>query len=326
MKQVIAPITYGSGVQVVHGMLEARIAEYQVKPITPRRALLPMSLKKLRPNADTVIHSLPDLGGYGFDRKLPLVVTFHGFYLDGQAMASASIKQRLFYRQLLQRYVARAVRRAQKVTAVSEFTAQLVEKHFGCAVDVIANGVDSERYSPSEQRLTDRRLRVLFSGNLRTQKGFDVVTRLAHELQDCCELLIAAGLRGGASVAKSLPGNITLLGRVEHDAMPQLYRDVDVLLLPTLREGMSLVTLEAMSSGLPVVTTDIAAQRLLISSGEGGYLLPVGDHRGFAKVLRHLAIEPRLREAMGQFNRDRVLESYQADRMAEQYRQLFELL
>lgn len=58
--------------------------------------------------------------------------------------------------------------------------------------------------------------------------------------------------------------------------MPELYRAADAVLLPTLGENQSLATLEAMASGLPVITTPIPAQAELIQDGLTGRLVPPG--------------------------------------------------
>ncbi len=66
--------------------------------------------------------------------------------------------------------------------------------------------------------------------------------------------------------------NVHCLGR--RNDMPELYRAVDAMLLPTLGENQSLATLEAMASGLPVVTTPIPAQKEVIRHGKAGLLIP----------------------------------------------------
>jgi glycosyltransferase involved in cell wall biosynthesis len=252
------------------------------------------------------------------------VVTFHNFYLDAFAIRQASVQQRIFYQKVLSRYVDRAVQRADVVTAVSAFTAGLVEKHLGVAPVVIRNGVDTETFKPSAEGRPDGKLRVLFAGNLSRRKGKEVVKALAAELQDVCDFICASGLRkGGKSRAV---GGIHYLGRVLQRDMPGVYQASDVLLLPTLREGMSLATLEAMASGLPVVTTDLSSQPELIDHGRGGYTLDFRDRAGFARCLRTLAAEPALRRDMGDYNRAKVVEGFTLERMVAGYRQVFECL
>ena len=72
--------------------------------------------------------------------------------------------------------------------------------------------------------------------------------------------------------------------------MPELYRAVDAVLLPTLGENQSLATLEAMASGLPVVTTPIPAQAELIQDGLTGRLVPPHPRR-LAQALREASPE-----------------------------------
>lgn len=323
MNRILAPITQGSGVAVLHGTLARQIEGYHVVHVDPRRALLPQSLSI--PEGDwQIAHSLPDLGGYGIPQRIPLLLTFHGFYFDADALRHATPLQRLFYSGPLKRLVRRAVKRSSQIIAVSPHIADMVTEHLGVRPEVIFNGVDTERFVPSPARDHEGKLRVLFCGNLRSQKGVDIITSLAWEMADCCEFIVAAGLRLDRR-ARRMPG-VTFLGCVPPDHMPSVYAGADVLCLPTLREGMSLVTLEAMSSGLPVVTTDIPAQSYLIDDGQGGFTLPIKDRSGFAKGLRRLAGDRQLRLALGTYNRTKVLKSFRQEQMFSAYREMFRRL
>jgi glycosyltransferase involved in cell wall biosynthesis len=267
-----------------------------------------------------IVHSVPELGGYGITHGRVLVTTFHGFNLDDQALQQASKLQRLFYRYLVERYVRRALSKSLVITAVSAYTATVVEQHLGVSPQIIPNGVDLKRFRPCKRDDSDGRMRVLFAGNPRRQKGIELVSQLAIELEDCCEFLFAGGLRAlSRRDEKSMRG-------VAPDDMPRLYSKADVLILPTFREGMSLVTLEAMASGLPVVTSDIPAQAELIEHAKGGFLVPIQDKVGFASALRQLAGSIALRAEMGAFNRDKAVARFSLESMLRRYRELFDNL
>lgn len=81
--------------------------------------------------------------------------------------------------------------------------------------------------------------------------------------------------------------NVHFLGR--RTDMPELYRAVDAMLLPTLGENQSLATLEAMASALPTVSTPIPAQQELIVSGQTGLLTPPWPS-ALARALQNLPL------------------------------------
>ena len=161
---------------------------------------------------------------------------------------------------------------------------------------------------------------VLFSGNPTRRKGGHWLKRIARALDRNVRVLVTGGLRGGRRVRSD---RIEHIGMVPHDRMAQLYRGADLLLFPTVREGMSLSALEAMSSGLPVVTSDIPSMAEIVHHGKGGFLCALGNCDEFAGRINELARDPRLRQAMGRYNRRLVEDRYRDDRMVEGYRALF---
>lgn len=324
MRKILSPIVSRSGVEIVHRALSDGLAGYRVKPIGPSHALLGPLVNEDKGQEWDLLHALPELGGYMQINGRPSVVTFHNFYLDSFALANATLAQRLFYQGLLRHYVARSLRYATVITAVSRFTAELVRQYFDVSPVVIENGVDCQRFVMSGKPDHSGKLRVLFVGNLSRRKGRDLLEHLAIELGDECEFLCASGLRtsDGAKRADA----INYLGRIDYADMPEVYRNADVLLLPTRREGMSLATLEAMASGLPVVTTNLSSQPELIVHGRGGYTLSVDDLSGIADRLRTLTREPSLRKDMGAYNRKRAVERYDVRRMVREYGDLFDSL
>jgi glycosyltransferase involved in cell wall biosynthesis len=114
------------------------------------------------------------------------------------------------------------------------------------------------------------------------------------------------------------------IGKIPYEQMPRLYRDVDILFFPTVREGFGLVAAEAMASGLPVVATNCSALPELLVDGKGGFLCPLHDAEAFARRINQLAGAPELRQKMGEFNRARVEQLFTLESMLRKYRDLFE--
>jgi glycosyltransferase involved in cell wall biosynthesis len=105
--------------------------------------------------------------------------------------------------------------------------------------------------------------------------------------------------------------------------MPNRYRQMDILLMPTVREGFGLAVAEAMACGLPVVASNCSSIPELIDDGKGGFLCPIGDVKAFAEKINLLAESPGLRKEMGQYNRARIEKKFTLERMVKEYQKVF---
>src|SRR5262245_1322626 len=99
---------------------------------------------------------------------------------------------------------------------------------------------------------------------------------------------------------------ITLLGWQKD--MPETYRNLDVVVLTSLWEGLPCVFSEAMASGLPVVATNVDGAREAIIHGENGFLHEPHDVDAMAKSVLMLVTDEELRHTMGRHGKDRVME------------------
>jgi len=323
--KIYAPLARGNGAYVVHRMLADAIPGYHVCGYNPWWTLFPPALRFLcRSGATDIVHTTPDYAVFSKCRNTPLVLTFHNYVLDEFMSRYSTLPQRLHYRTDLKWFTRMSVRRADAITAVSRFTAELVDRELrpGTQIRVIYNGIDETRFIPQRTGSAGRVVRVLFSGNPTLRKGANLLPLIAQQLQPGIELLYTAGLRSG----QRLPGGPVLrcVGSVPHDRMPELYNSVDMLLFPTVREGLSLAALEAMACGLPIITTDCASMPELVEHGRGGYLCPAGDAEAFSARINELAEAPLLRNEMGAFNRTRIEADFTRSRMIREYRDLFE--
>ena len=96
----------------------------------------------------------------------------------------------------------------------------------------------------------------------------------------------------------------------------------DVSALSSVHEAMPLAVLESMAACLPVVATDCGALRDLVSNGETGYLVPVGDVAGLAERLTLLGDDPQLRARLGTAGRSRVVRDFTIERAAREFEAL----
>ncbi len=104
----------------------------------------------------------------------------------------------------------------------------------------------------------------------------------------------------------ALAGRVHFLGRVDEGLLHALYERADVFVHATRFEGSSLVTLEAMAHGLPVVATRAGGIPDKVSAGTGRLVEP-GDSQGLGRALLEMATKPEIRGALGAAGRERAL-------------------
>ena len=324
---IISPMATGNGAYIVHKTLESRMTGYQVIPFNPYRTLFPPSLLLLgRFCRAGLIHTTPDYAFFHVRRNIPLILTFHGYVLDRFMLDYSSALQNVHCQTDLKIFTKLAVRKADIITAVSRFTANLVRQDMELAdsIKVIYNGVDHALFTPhkAKHKMQTNKINVLFCGKLTRRKGAHYLIPIAERLDRNININYTSGLRFSGMLADH--SQLQCLGAVPYHEMPTVYQNADILLFPTVREGLSLAALEAMSCGLPVVATDCSSLPELIDEGKGGFLCQLGDVDAFADRIHLLAENPQLRREMGDYNRAKVEKMFTIDRMVGQYQELFE--
>lgn len=199
---------------------------------------------------------------------------------------------------------------------------------------VIRNGVDASYFMPrpaKDNPLGDTMVKTVgWLGRLHPHK--DVCTGIrafAHARSKRGSSGHLRMLIGGAGTelerARRLVDDLGLAEVVEfrghvHDTRAFL-QSIDVLLISSITEGLPLVMLEAMSSGVPVVATDVGGIGEALS--DGGRLCRSGDEADIADKLVAVLESPELAQQLGHCGRQRVLERYSMDSVVAQYQSLY---
>lgn len=102
------------------------------------------------------------------------------------------------------------------------------------------------------------------------------------------------------------------------------YAAMDISVLTSSTEGLSITLLESMRSGLPAVVTNVGGNSELVVDGVTGYLVPLGDSNAFTDRVVALARDAALRRTMGDAGRRRVVEHFAVDRVAQRYLALYD--
>lgn len=226
-----------------------------------------------------------------------------------------------------------AARWCDLVVTVSEFHREWAIRLRLCApqkVVAIPNGipdVGSHRAGPAgaspEEAGAAPSATVLCPSRLEPGKGLEDLIEAAARLGEG-----GAGVRflvaGEGSLRQDLGCQISsggapvqLLGFRED--IPALLRQADVVVMPSHREGLSIVLLEALAAGKAIVATAVGGNAEALGFGRAGRLVPVGDPAGLAKAVAELVGDPSERAALGSRARARFEAEYRSEVMSQRY-------
>jgi glycosyltransferase involved in cell wall biosynthesis len=219
----------------------------------------------------------------------------------------------------------------------------------GDRLRLLPNGVDLQRFRPAlpDERIGLRRclglpldLRLLlFVGFFSHDKAptllFDAWLDVVEGLPPTGLVFVGQTGAGNAEVdpsiademratlkRKGLASRVTFVER--SDQIERYYDACDVFVLPSLREGLPNVVLEAMASGLPTVVSRLpGVTDWLIADGRSGRLVPPGDRSALAEALREAICQPERAAGWGRSARTAVEERFGIDRVADQYLDLY---
>lgn len=237
-----------------------------------------------------------------------------------------------FYTALNSLWEKKAFQEAQAVVAVSNKVGEdLLEIGVPAeSIRVIANGVDLQEFAPGN---CDRQVwnlpqevpLALFAGDIRIQrKNLDTVLHALVKVPDLH--LAVAGITEGSpylelAVFLGLAKRVHFLGHRRD--VPQLMKAVDFLVFPSRYEPFGLVVIEAMATGIPVITASSTGAADLVKPEAGIVISDADDVEALASSLQVLTSNPELRNKMGQAARV-IAEQHSWKLMAQNYVDLFE--
>lgn len=205
------------------------------------------------------------------------------------------------------------------IITISEFTKSLVDRMLRRHIDTLIAypGLNVSGLGRKRLRIDDGNADLLFVGYLIPRKGVDTLVKSINILVKSRGLerltlhIVGDTERDEAYVQgireycrkESIEDHVIFHGRVSERDLQSLYETSDIFVFPSLWEGFGMVLAEAMSYGLPIVTTNAGAIPYLVKDGRNGFLVPPQDPERLAQSIDKLIASPELRAEFGEVNR-----------------------
>jgi len=293
-------------VEVLNGVQVIKAARLATVASTPLSLSLPWQFSRQRPDLTHLHFPYPvgEMAHYLLGRGRRAVLTYHS-----DVVRQANLLR--FYAPLMRRLLRRVQRIIVSSPNYLESSAVLREFRYKC--QVVPYGIERARFlaASAEQGLAIRARYgggplILFVGVLRYYKGLHYLLEAMPQIPARLLIVGDGPMRGALQAQASalrLGDKVIFAGRVADEELPAYYRAADVFVLPASErsEAFGLVQLEAMTSGLPVVSTELGTGTSFVNlHGESGLVVPPKDPAALAQAINALLGDEPLRRRLGE--------------------------
>ena len=223
-------------------------------------------------------------------------------------------------RTKISRYILSViVHKSKKVFVLNETSKKLIDAIEPQKAVMIPNFIEDkcvrEKHNISEQIKT-----IVFVGHVKIKKGIREIYEVAESFKNIRFVVIGPVQQLPNGVEK--PDNVILEGEVKHEKLLSYWEQADLFLFPSHTEGFANVMLEAMSSGLPIIATDVGSNKDMIEN-HGGIIVPVKDVKAMKKAIVEME-NPELRAKMSEWNIEKVRETYTLSKIMPLIKECYE--
>lgn len=252
-------------------------------------------------------------------RRRPVIVNYRGGEAD--AFFSRSFKR-----------VRPTLNKASAIVVPSAFLRSVFERWGYCSV-VVPNIIDLTRFGAADKHANGDQSQgphIVVTRNLEPiydiPTALRVLARVRSRWPDARMTVAGSGPESARLIQLAhdlgVADAVTFAGRVDNEHMAELYHRADIMLNTSLADNMPISFLEALASGVPIVSTDVGGIPYLVTDGEQALLAPAADDEALAARVEHLWLDPQLRgrlqraglELVGQFEwtqvRGALLQTY----------------
>lgn len=215
----------------------------------------------------------------------------------------------LFYqrsRPVVKKYISKMIREVDALLVLSEEWRTFFRENFDQdRIYIVNNIVAANVYVP---KITEGETSMIFLGRIGERKGvFDLLEAIAG-IQNECRGKVSFYIGGDGDTVK-LKNSITeegvadlveFIGWVSGEQKRQLLQKSHVMILPSYNEGLPISLLEAMSYGMPLISTHVGGIPNILTDGENGFVVEPGNKNQIGRAIENYIDNPRLINLHGQ--------------------------
>ncbi|MGB1251319.1 MAG: glycosyltransferase family 4 protein [Candidatus Promineifilaceae bacterium] len=227
-----------------------------------------------------------------------------------------------------------ALRRADHVFAISQYTYELANRTIDAhKLSLTPSGIDTTFFSPAATYAADGPF-IAVGRWADPRKNVRMLFKAYHQMREQItvpRLMLVGQTRPteadwAYAVSLGIADDIDICQNVSRTELAQCYRDASLFLMSSDEEGLGIVVLEAMASGLPVISTRSGGPNLIVQDGINGYLVDVGDAEGLARQTVALMRDPNKRYVMSETAHAFVMQYYASEVIATNYLNVYDKL
>ena len=247
------------------------------------------------------------------------ILTLHGIYsqqidlLHGKTAGN-----------LTNNFERNALKWADAITVISKEAQEYYTK-LGFKTTQIPNAINLKNLPQDKDRRFEKQ--IIFVGRLSKEKGIETIIEVSKKLSNDINLLIVGSGPESEKIKKlsETRDNIHYLGYLTHENSIKLIRGSDILIQPSLHEGISTAILEAMARKIPVIATNVGGNKELILDNQNGFLInPESDDELIRKIIMILEDE-LLAKKFGEKSFE-LIKNYDWSKIGQKYLKLYQSL
>lgn len=259
-----------------------------------------------------------------FSKSKPKIILHHNMDVVGEGITKWVAKIHRYTIQPLLFKLANAIFILSEDYAQNSDVAKIYKKNPD-KFYVVPHGVDIHKFKPNPKfKIQDSSFQIFTAQGLDKQhyfKGIEVLIRAIHLLVTSYQLPVSLSIAGDGNLKPyyeklvnkfGVQDNVKFLGKISQENLPQYYSQADIVAVPSTAktECFSIVAIEAMVCGKPVIVSDWPGIRVTIKNNETGLICQPNNIKDLSKKIKYLYDNPEITKFMGERARKRVEEKY----------------
>ena len=209
-------------------------------------------------------------------------------------------------RTKISRFVLRIiVQKSKTVIVLTDDSTKVIDDIEENKAIIVPNFIEDEKVFPNHE-ISQHLKTIIYVGHVKIKKGITEIFSVANKCENK-EFIVVGPVQELPENIKQ-PNNVILTGEITHDQVASYMKQADAFLFPSYTEGFANVMLEAMGSGLPIIASDVGANKDMIES-QGGIIVPPKNWEAIVSALTEME-DPEVRRKMSEWNLEKVRSYY----------------